>query len=498
MDIVLPIDSFLAELFPHTIDVSALRVVRSGAHDDALRVLLSFYSHGSATPTVSVDHESVTVHVPALPKIDNDDPRVQEVLRLLEEGTPDEAQRGAEALLKFDPSVALLHRIRAAGFHAVDNSVAAVDAYRTGLCWNPEDVPMLISAAQVLLTELNDVGRAQVFLERARMVAPGDPQVLLGQAVIADYQDDWDAAFRFGVEVLKAAESGSEEYDQGLQLAHATARKIAHHRMDSLEELVRSWGEEIAIKSGRPIVIQQHSDLPVPAMLHIAEPHNLNEHQIYYRERSIHAYHLIMNQLTVLRRTIEARAAGASIMAGTTEAQVASFKDDFGDVVEDTPQGDAYLSQLFAAVNGQIISTPIDLFVEAILHDELPEFRPVQFLGLQNLVEAAERSMAQPTEAEGMPRRITRVSAVLNLVVAYLYRDLYGDDVAARFQVDDEVREMGQRFYEQFLELARESRPAAEWQLVRDWGNELGVLSYVMLRQDPAPAQGPGISPDTP
>ncbi len=122
----------------------------------------------------------------------------------------------------------------------------------------------------------------------------------------------------------------------------------------------------------------------------------------------------------------------------------------------------------------------------------------MQFLGLRNLVEAAEQSVAHPAEAEDMPERITHVSAVLNLVVAYLYRDLYGHDVAARFQVNDAVREMAQRFYSQFLELARESRPAAEWQLVRDWGEELGVIKYVMLRQDPAPAPGPGIPADTP
>ncbi|MFW5695557.1 MAG: tetratricopeptide repeat protein, partial [Alkalispirochaeta sp.] len=498
MDIALPIDPFLAELFPHTIDVPALRAVRTGAHDDALRVLLSFYSHGSATPTVSVDRESVTVHVPALPKLESDDPRVQEALRLLEADRLDEARRAAEELLKLDPSVALLHRIRASGFHAADNHAAAIDAYRTGLCWNPEDLPMLISAAQVLLTDMDDVGRAHVYLERARTVAPGDPQVLLGQAVLADYQDDWDGAFRFGVEVMKAAEAESEEFTYGLNLTHATARKIAHHRIDSLEELTRSWAETIATKSGRPISIERQQDLPVPAMLHIAEPHNLDRHQIYYREPSLHAYHLIMNQLTVLRRTVEARDAGKSIIAGTTEAQVGAFKSDFGGAVEDSPNGDAYLSQLFAAVNGQIISTPTDLFVEAILHDELPEFRPVQFLGLRNLVEAAERSLSHSSAPADMPAQITRVSAVLNLVVAYLYRDLYGHDRAARFNVDADVRDTAQRFYTEFLELARESRPGAEWQLVRNWGSELGVLKYVMLRDDPSPARGPGIPPSSP
>ncbi|MEX2444763.1 MAG: hypothetical protein WD492_14250 [Alkalispirochaeta sp.] len=532
MDIVLPIDPFLAELFPHTIDVPALRAVRGGAHDDALRVLLSFYSYGSTAPTVSVDRETVTVHVPALPELEGDDPRIQDALRLLEAGDREGARRAAEELLKIDPSSALLHRIRAASFCATDSSAsgnsasdtgaagnsaadtsasdtsasdtgaagncaAAMDAYRTGLCWNPEDLPLLVSAAQVLLMDLEDVGRAQVFLERARMVAPREPQVLLGQAVIADYQDDWDGAFRFGIEVLKAAEPDSEEYAQGMDLALATAQKIAQQRLASLEDLVRTWAEKIAAKAGRPIVIEQNEELPAPAMLHIAEPHNLDAHHIYYRERSLHAYHLIINQLTVLRRTIEARATGDSMIAGTTEAQVVTFKDDFGESIDDTPDGDAYLSQLFAAVNGQIISTPMDLFVEAILHDELPEFRAVQFLGLRNLVEAAEHSIAQPAESSDVPPAIRTVSVVLNLVVAYLYRDLYGHDVAARFKVDSGEREMAQRFYGRFLELARESRPGAEWHLVQEWGAELGVIDYVLLRHDPAPAEGPGIPSDT-
>jgi tetratricopeptide (TPR) repeat protein len=498
MDIVLPIDSFLAELFPHTIDVPALQGVRTGAHDDALRVLLSFYTHGSATPTISVDRESVTVHAPALPKIDGDDERVQNALRLLEEEDLEGARHASEELLKFDPSVALLHRIRAASYRAEDNSAAAIDAYRTGLCWNPADVPMLVSAAQVLLLDMNDVGRARVFLERARIVAPRDPQVLLGQSVIADYQDDWDGAFRFGIEVMKAAEPESEEHAQGMGIADSAARRIAHDRLDSLEDLVRSWAEHVATKGGRPIVIEEKRDLPAPAMLHIAEPHNLDAHHIYYRERSLHAYHLILNQLTVLRRTIEARAAGESIIAGTSEAQVAAFKEDLAESVKDAGGSDAHLSQLFAAVNGQIVSTPIDLFVEAILHDELPEFRPVQYLGLRNLVEEAERSAAKPMESMGIPAKVGRVSGVLNLVVAYLYRDLYGHDVAARFKVDSAERETAQRFYGQFLELARESRPGAEWQLVREWGAELEVLQYVMLRDDPSPAAGPGIPSDTP
>ncbi|MFO8043305.1 MAG: hypothetical protein R6U25_08900 [Alkalispirochaeta sp.] len=498
MDIVLPIDPFLAELFPHTIDVAALRGVRSGAHDDALRVLLSFYSHGSSTPTVSVDRKTVTVHVPSLPKVEHDDPRVQEALRLLEAEDLEGARRAAEDVLKIDPSVALLHRIRAASFRGAEDSSAAVDAYRTGLCWNPEDVPMLVSAAQVLLMDRDDVGRAQVFLEQARIVAPREPQVLLGQAVIADYQDDWDGAFRFGVEVMKTAEPDSEEHAQGMGLAHATARKIAQERLDSLEDLVRSWAEKIARKAGRPIVIEQKSDLPAPAMLHIAEPHNLDTHHIYYREPSLHAYHLIINQLTVLRRTIEARATGESIMAGTTEAQVGDFKDEFAGSIADPSKGDAFLAQLFAAVNGQIISTPVDLFVEAIIHDELPEFRPVQFLGLRNLVEAAARSTARPDDSPNVPKPIKRVSTVLNLVVAHLYRDLYGHDVPAQFKIDEQDRQMAERFYGRFLELARESRPGAEWQLVREWGADLDVLKYVMLRHDPSPAAGPGIPPDTP
>lgn len=498
MDIVLPIDPFLAELFPHTIDVPALRGVRSGAHDDALRVLLSFYSHGSSTPTVSVDRETVTVHVPALPKMEPDDSRVQEALRLLEEEDLQGARSAAEELLKVDPSLALLHRIRAATYRADENSSATIDAYRTGLCWNPEDVPMLVSAVEVLLMDRDDLGRAQMFLERARIVAPREPQVLLGQAVIADYQNDWDGAFRFGVEVMKTAEPDSEEHSQGMGLAHATARKIAQKRLDSLEELVRSWAEKIAHTAGRPIVIEQKNDLPAPAMLHIAEPHNLNEHHIYYREPSLHAYHLIINQLTVLRRTLEARATGDSIMAGTTEAQVGDFKDEFGSLIGDPSKGDAYLQQLFAAVNGQIISTPVDLFVEAIIHDELPEFRPIQFLGLRNLVEAAVRSTARPDDSPNVPAPIKRVSMVLNLVVAHLYRDLYGHDVPAQFKIDQADRELAQRFYGQFLELARESRPGVEWQLVRDWGADLDVLKYVMLRHDPSPAVGPGIPPDTP
>lgn len=162
--------------------------------------------------------------------------RHAEAVRRLEQGL--EQLRGEhrrEALLALGES-----------YRALGRPAEAVDAYRSVLAQEPDDLEALVTLGR-LLRDQGDGAGARQLLERARKVAPENPGAALELAGLARAEGDPDREKALYEEILRRSGSAPEMWPVRVNLARvlveqgstAEARRIFESVVDRLPELVR-------------------------------------------------------------------------------------------------------------------------------------------------------------------------------------------------------------------------------------------------------------------
>ena len=526
------IDRLLIELFPGELDVEALLQGDSQAERRAVESLSRFYRQHATDVAVAVDQRRIIVEIADFELLDDQDPLLLRVAEALRENDHDAAQTVVEELLATRPFEAQALRYRGVLYQLQEDAAAAEELYLEALRWNPWDVPCLSLMGQLLAsadgTE-EDRERAIWYLERAAAVDPHNignlvniaavfmtlgevdrattqlyrllehepdhPDALLQLAIIAEQRDDHREAFRLSVEAMKnSGRSGTTDYTRALSIARSSAQRLAGDSTDQLDTMVEQIGREIADSGQRQVVIQQDPSIPAAAMLHMADPNGSAAHRVYFRDRDIVSYHLIINQLMVLRKTMEARQDGNSLKATTSEPQFQRFRERVQEEKGTLPT-DTELRGVFAGVTGQVVSVPMDLFAEATIFDELPDFRPVQFLALEQMVRQNAEAVSQGAPFHAAPAAAANAAVVYGLVVALFFRAVYGFDLVAEFSASEEQHRTAMDFYTAFLDAARTDLSGEAWRLSLAWSETLGLGDYLSFESDTAKGAGPGIPP---
>ncbi|MFB9055990.1 hypothetical protein ACFFU9_04475 [Mariniflexile ostreae] len=140
-----------------------------------------------------------------------------------------------------------------------------------------------------------------------------------------------------------------------------------------------------------------------------------------------------------------------------------------------------YFSALFEGLNRQIYNTPIDLFIEDRIFNQLESIRPIQFLSLLTLLQEGIEATTKKEIVKNSPKNILSKSKVLNIINALHFKNLFHLDLIDQFKASKLELTQANELYAEFNEYRKDKAPGEEYELINHWAEDLDLDSYFTL-----------------
>lgn len=128
----------------------------------------------------------------------------------------------------------------------------------------------------------------------------------------------------------------------------------------------------------------------------------------------------------------------------------------------------------------QLMSCPLDLFVEDLIYNNYPELRPVQFLSLLDQ-EGLSLQAGAPKVARTFPKDITRANRIMNICTSLHFRQLYHVDMTDRYKVTRADMKVAEDLYNKYLAYTHGLQPGEEYGLVEYFGETFNAEDYYKI-----------------
>lgn len=337
-----------------------------------------------------------------------------------------------------------------------------------------------------IIAKLGNVHEAKVYFKRAIKVNKGHAPAYYGLA-LAEEENDLIEAFEFARKAVLASLRDSNLNNQCLQLA----KNIATKYLDSISgrEIYDPFLKKLESQSGKEIDIQIVPDLNVPAKIRIAEYHDLPTHQIQIREDRSSVTYYVLHELMHLKFITEARQIGENEVFVTNESTYQSFRKRAEKHVEDIVKNgvprasvEKFLQEMYHGLLLQMYNAPIDLFIEQKIF-ETKEYRPIQFLGLIEMIQPAIQVATDKKLKRVIPPFIRDSNIILTTTQLMLIKELYGIDFLKLINEKNLIKR-GEALYSDFKEMQEDKTPAEEYDLVRWWAHDLKLERFFDLHKE--------------
>lgn len=245
----------------------------------------------------------------------------------------------------------------------------------------------------------------------------------LGLGMLAYHTDDYPKAFEYAVKTLKLSDYRSEVYHNALSLGMNVSKTLTKANVSLLEDEVKVLQHRLEQVSGKPVDFQLVDDLNQPAKIMIAEYHQNDKHQLLYKSEDLLVPHLMLHELYHLQLICDARGVSQNHMFTSSQKHENHFWKRFDKYKQKmvnkglpAKQVDKIMRSLFQGLNSQIYNTPIDLFIEDLIHKNHPEVRVVQFLSLYHLVKTGIEATTSKDITSSLPKEVISKSKILNFL----------------------------------------------------------------------------------
>lgn len=509
MTIIHPLESLIYDLFPDA----------EGDDQKLIEAAKRYYAVGPYEPKVSISNGNLIVVLDDHTIIQQK-ARYEKVVALCERGQFAQAKNDVLALIKESPQISEYHRILGQILSEEGDQEAAIDALIDALRWNPKNEWGLLMMGNIFAkykndTEtalkyydevlkvkpddnitLNNIGanlmqngqakEAAVYFERAIAVNSDYPNTHYALALTADMQGDHESAFDGALVAMEKNARKDALYGNSLRLAIDAATAIIKDRDG--KAVVDKYAKELYGKYGKPIKIEADGSIPTAAKLEFAENYKRDFHLIKYKPEYPAVEHLMMHELVHLELAEDARAAEANQLYTSNQQHKNAFfymleKEATRLNKQGIPEKNiaTFFSALFEGINRQNFNTPIDLFIEDILYQRYPTFRPFQFLSLLALAQEGIEAVTKPEIVKNMHAGVLSTSKIFNLVNALHLKSLYKVDLTGDHKPTKAEMDQAITLYEEFEEYRADKGPGEEYELVQHWGDDLKLGKYFEL-----------------
>lgn len=439
-----------------------------------------------------------------------------------------------ERVLELDPAMADARRELAMTFFELGDMSAAKDQLIDALRLKPDDAWSYVVLGNIYVKHDHDLATAARFFTRALELKPGDPYALNSLAAVSQELGDPAKALRcfdeaiashpefanawvgkallFNaqdqpaqvVEVLDSMFSRAEVMDVRSQPIFTEGRKLylsAEHQLSEAKrsdvfKALETYKAEVAALSGYPVKVRTEA---VPGQLsgvaQMAWKRGRDHHVVQVREALTppHAQHVEAHELTHIRLEALARKQSRNKWFATTAASremaIRSLAPDIKKLERQGYSGDSITQvvlDLVGGLSGSVFNTPLDMWIETLLHREMPSLRPAQFISLHRLASEALVATTLPEIRKLTPPKVLRASTALNGTAALFLDDFAhgATDFWAQYQRLDGAS-LSPRLFQLWKDRRDALQPGDEYDLVDTFADLLGLRAWYEWKPDP-------------
>lgn len=362
--------------------------------------------------------------------------------------------------------------------------------WNSALRFNPDDFLALSNIGSTLAKD-NHLEKAKYFFEQSLSIEPTFSNALLGLGIIHNKDNKHSEAFDLAIKVLKTNTKDSALYANAYNLAMHSAKELAIANTTEVENEIKALKTDLENLTGKPVKIDTNETIETPAKIVIAEYHNKDHHQLYYKNTDITVQHLILHELYHLKLIADARSTNSNMLFTSHEKHQDAFLKAYPNYIKKmSKQGipkqqlDKLLISVFHGINSQIYNTPIDLFIEDLIAKNHPVGNAVQCISLVSLTKQGIEATTSEQILKNLPNNIISTSKILNLITALHLKELYGVDMIEDFKAKKLELSQAQSLYDEFKEYRQDKEDGEEYEIVQHWAEDLKMDKYFNFRPE--------------
>ncbi|MCD8425772.1 tetratricopeptide repeat protein [Tenacibaculum dicentrarchi] len=485
------------------------------------KALIEFYSLGNIKPIIEFNEEFVSIKIDYI-KIETENKQFEKLISFCESRNFEEAKILADKLIKLNPNNSEYYRIQGQIYSELGNQEDAINSLIYSLRWNPKNEWALLMMGNIFAKYQNDIDTAMKYYDQVLIVKPNDcitlnniganlmqlnnkkeaiiyfnralksdsnyPNTYYGLALVANGDKDYKKAFELSLIALSKTKRQSDQqlYSGSFNLALASAKKIKE--TINTDKIIKDFTDKLSYLSEKEIKVEIDNSILTTAKIEFAENYDRDYHLIKYKSNHIGIEHLILHELTHLELILEAREENLNELFISNESNKSKFiysleKDALKLKKNRIPKENInnYFNALFNGLNNQIFNTPIDLFIEDRIFNKWEEMRPIQFLSLLSILKEGIQANTNKDIVENTPKNVLSKSKIYNIINALHFKDLFQLDLINELKPTRLELNQANEFYSEFKEYRINKAPAEEYELVKNWGEDLGLEDYYEL-----------------
>lgn len=483
----------------------------------------SFFTDGNTHVKVDIDGDLLIVEVLSLPD-DNGLSQIKKVTDLYENGKFNETHKLLDDLLVKYPSQAAFYRLKGQLLLEQGNQDEATNYLIDALRWNPKDEWSYVLLGNIYINYHNDEATALKFYNQALEYNKEDSTSISNIGVMLFQKGKYAEGekylrrsleinpkfvnsyyvlaisklktglplegFEISVEGLRNCSPQDKEYYKLIHIAKDTAKDCLDNEI--YKAIITDEIKKVEKEYDRTIILKEDNSIGVWAKMQLAETYHRKEDYILSNGSKIKLglQHLILHELHHLILTCEARKINANKLFTSNETKFEIFFQKYQPYFKKLQNYGVdireYAKILFDGINIQVFNVPVDLFIENRIYDNFPLLRPLQFISLYDIVQEGIDAVNDKKVAAITPPQILSKSRIYNLVLALLYRDLYGIDRIADFNAHKAEMTQAEVFYNEFLEYKEDTVAGEEYELAENWARDLGLLYQIGFEDEEA------------
>lgn len=239
-------------------------------------------------------------------------------------------------------------------------------------------------------------------------------------------------------------------------------------------------------KYNTTIKFVEDDSMTVLAHIEFADQHKRNYHVLKYRPNG-HFAHLVLHELMHLVMMLDALAVGRLKTIGSDQRNFDLFMErnskvfdavrrDFGVV-----HADGLAEQMFKGLSVQVLSVPLDLFVEKRIYDEFPQFRAAQYASLYQMELDNIKAVKEAANVQYFPQKVKDVNLLLNMVTSLGVHSLYGTRRVFNFSGESRFLDDTLQLYFDFQRVLETYQPGDEYDLFETYAKYTDMLDYFRI-----------------
>ncbi len=233
-----------------------------------------------------------------------------------------------------------------------------------------------------------------------------------------------------------------------------------------------------------PIILEEDENQSFLAHLEYGRHHHTPYHKVVYKKSFVYWQHSVVHELMHLEMYIKASKAGKGNVFKKNKANDTYFKQTFGAAFRKliprygTEMVEGLQKMVQDGIITQLLSCPLDLFVEQHIHDRYKDIAVLQLLSLLHQERTNIGQYSEPIVAL-MPPKIVSVNKTLCLINSMRLKEFYGLDFLDCYKTNTHERKQSVELYQEYHAYKNTYNDGDEYELFDYFSEALGVENVV-------------------